>query len=156
MRALTLLTALLVAASPALAAGKRNVVLIVADDHGPDLGCYGNKDARTPNLDKLAADGTRFELSFCTTASCSASRSVILSGLHNHLNGQYGHQHSYHHFSAFDTVKSLPVLLGEAGDRTARVGKFHVAPDSVFKFEQALPGNGRNAVAMAENCKSFL
>jgi MFS family permease len=44
----------------------------------------------------------------------------ILSGRHNHANGQYGHQHVYNHFSSFDTVKSLPVLLGQAGYRTGR------------------------------------
>ncbi len=45
------------AALPGAAAEKRNVVLIFADDHGRDLGCYGNRDVKTPNLDKFAADG---------------------------------------------------------------------------------------------------
>ena len=44
--------------------------------------------------------------------------------------------------SAFPTVRSLPVLLGKGGYRTARIGKFHVAPEEVFKFEHAFPGNG--------------
>src|SRR5262245_2747925 len=59
MRTLALIAtaAVLVVTSPAAAAGKRNVVLIVADDHGRDLGCYGNKEVRTPHLDRLAADG---------------------------------------------------------------------------------------------------
>jgi N-sulfoglucosamine sulfohydrolase len=130
--------------------------LIVADDLSPDAGCYGNPVIKTPNLDKLAAEGTRFTHAFCTTASCSASRSVILTGLHNHANGQYGHQHSYHHFAAHDTVKSLPVLLTEAGYRTARAGKFHVAPDSVFRFDLTLPGNPRSPVEMANNCRDFI
>ena len=69
-------------------ATRPNIVLIVADDHGLDaLGCYGNPVIKTPNLDALAADGTRFTAAFCTTASCSPSRSVILSGQHNHRNG---------------------------------------------------------------------
>ncbi len=140
----------------AQAAGPRNIVLIVADDHGRDLGCYGNRDVRTPNLDKLAADGTRFEYTFCTTASCSASRSVLLSGLHNHLNGQYGHQHQYHHFASFPSVKSLPVLLAGAGYRTAQVGKYHVAPEPIYKFDIYLTANARNPVAMAERCKEFV
>src|SRR5262245_52435593 len=159
MRALTLLTTLLVAAGPALAGGKRNVVLIVADDHGPDLGCYGNKDIRTPHLDRLAADGTRFELAFCTTASCSASRSVLLSGLHNHLNGQYGHQHAFHHFASFPSVKSLPVILAGAGYRTAAIGKYHVAPETVYHFDTYIAGNQgglRNPVSMAEKCRAFI
>jgi N-sulfoglucosamine sulfohydrolase len=134
-----------------------NVVLIVTDDHGRgDLGCYGHPVLRTPNLDKLAAEGVRFTHAFCTTASCSASRSVILSGLYNHYNGQYGHQHAYHHFLSFDYVRSLPVLLSQAGYRTARIGKYHVAPDEVYKFETVLRGNERNAAQMADNCRPFL
>ena len=79
------------------------------------LGCYGNKVIKTPNLDQLAAEGVRFTNACCTTASCSASRSVILTGMYNHANGQYGHQHSYHHFISFPNIKSLPVQLTEAG-----------------------------------------
>jgi N-sulfoglucosamine sulfohydrolase len=134
-----------------------NIVLMVADDHGRgDLGCYGNTVVKTPNLDQLAAEGVRFTNAFCTTASCSASRSVILSGLYNHYNGQYGHQHAYHHFISFDYVRSLPVLLSRGGYRTARIGKYHVAPDEVYKFDVQLPGNERNGVQMANNCAKFM
>ena len=97
-----------------------NVILVVTDDQGRDAGCYGNPVIKTPNLDALAADGTLYSHAFATTASCSASRSVILTGIYNHANAQYGHQHSYHHFRTYDKVKSLPVLLGAAGYRTAR------------------------------------
>ena len=55
-----------------------------------------------------------------------------MTGLHNHANGQYGHQHSYHHFSSFPNVKSMPVLLAERGYRTASAGKYHVAPEEVY------------------------
>jgi len=136
---------------------KPNIVLMVADDHGLEgVGCYGNPVIKTPNLDRLAAEGVRFTHAFCTTASCSASRSVILTGLYNHANGQYGHEHSYHHFVSFENIKSLPVLLTEAGYRTARIGKFHVAPENIYKFEAALPGDSRSSVGMAENCKDFI
>ncbi|OHB64169.1 MAG: heparan N-sulfatase [Planctomycetes bacterium RBG_13_50_24] len=134
-----------------------NVVLIVSDDHGREtLGCYGNTVIKTPNLDALAAGGVRFTNAFCTTASCSASRSVILSGMYNHANGQYGHQHSYHHFISFENIKTLPVLLTEAGYRTGRIGKYHVAPESVYKFDVTLPGNSRSPVQMAQNCRDFI
>ena len=66
---------------------------MIADDSGLHTGAYGDKFAKTPNLDRLAGEGVRFTNAYCTTASCSASRSVILSGLHNHANGQYGHAH---------------------------------------------------------------
>ncbi|MGB3798853.1 MAG: sulfatase [Lewinella sp.] len=128
-----------------------NIVLIVADDHGKDaLGCYGNPVIRTPHLDALAAEGIRYDRAFCTTSSCSASRSVILSGLHNHRNGQFGHSHDVHHFLSYDTVRSLPVLLEEQGYRTARVGKYHLAPESVYRFQTVLPGNPRSPVEMAD------
>jgi len=153
-----------VAASSWMARGARaterkrpNIVLIVSDDHGRgDLGCYGNPVIKTPNLDALAAEGVRFTNAFCTTASCSASRSVILSGLYNHYNGQYGHQHSHHHFISFDHVRSLPVLLTQAGYRTARIGKYHVAPEEIYQFDVALRGNGRSPVQMADNCQDFI
>jgi len=135
---------------------KPNIVLIVTDDHGRgDLGCYGHPVIKTPNLDQLADEGVRFTNAFCTTASCSASRSVILSGLYNHYNGQYGHQHAYHHFISFDYVRSLPVLLSRGGYRTVRIGKYHVAPDEVYKFETVLRGNERNAVQMADACREL-
>lgn len=140
---------------PAVAA-KKNIVLFVADDLGKDLGCYGNPVIKTPNIDRFAAEGTIFTHAYATTASCSASRSVILTGLHNHANAHYGHQHAYHHFSAYDWVKSLPVLLKQAGYRTARVGKFHVAPDEVFAFDHVLPGNNRDMVTMTNNAKSVI
>ncbi|MCR4415333.1 MAG: sulfatase [Thermoguttaceae bacterium] len=133
-----------------------NVVLFVVDDQGRDAGCYGNPRVKTPNLDRLAAEGTRFDYAFCTTASCSASRSVLLTGLHNHANGQYGHEHAYHHFRTFDNVKSLPVLLSQSGYRTVRIGKFHVGPPDVYRFDRELPGNARNPVAMAETCRAVL
>ncbi|UCD51666.1 MAG: sulfatase [Phycisphaerales bacterium] len=143
--------------SQAAADKQPNVVLIVSDDHGRgDLGCYGNPVIKTPNLDALAAEGVRFTNAFCTTASCSASRSVILSGLYNHYNGQYGHQHSYHHFISFDYVRSLPVLLTQAGYRTGRIGKYHVAPEEIYKFDVALRGGSRSPAEMANNCKDFV
>lgn len=145
-------------AAAADAPRRANIVFVIADDHGQDAGCYGNPVVRTPNLDRLAKEGTRYVNAFCTTASCSASRSVILSGLHNHATGQFGHTHNYHHFSAYGSVYSLPAILADNGYRTARIGKFHVAPEEVFRFEKVLPmqGGARNPVKMAENCREFL
>jgi N-sulfoglucosamine sulfohydrolase len=143
---------------PLASAAERNIVLIVTDDQSPDFGAYGNAAMQTPNLDALAADATVFRNAFCTTASCSASRSVILTGLHNHANGHYGHEHAYHKFSSYAGVASLPRLLAAGGYRTARCGKFHVAPPEVFAFEKTIGfgGGGRNTVAMAKACREFL
>lgn len=134
-----------------------NFVLIVADDHGRELGCYGNPVIKTPNLDRLAAEGTRFEYAFCTTASCSPSRSVILTGMHNHANGTYGLQHSYHHFQSFSHIKSLPVYLSEGGYYTIQIGKLHVAPPEVYRFDETIAKvNPRSPVEMAERCRPVL
>ena len=98
-------------ASPTGTDQRPNIILIVSDDHGREaLGCYGNPVVRTPNLDPLAAKGIRFTNSFCTTASCAASRSVILTGLYNHTNGTFGHTHGVHHFSCYDDVATLPTM----------------------------------------------
>jgi N-sulfoglucosamine sulfohydrolase len=144
------------ALSPAAEAANRNVVVFVTDDQSPDAGCYGNSVVQTPNLDALAADATRFTHAFCTTASCSASRSVILTGLHNHANGHYGHQHNYHKFNSYTNVVSLPVLMRQAGYRTARCGKFHVAPEEVYSFDETIPGPTRSPVVMANNCRELI
>lgn len=154
----TLVTAgVLLSAAPVGAA--HNVVLIVADDLGRQLGCCGDRAAHTPNIDRLAAEGTRFEWAFCTTSSCSPSRSVILSGLHNHANGQYGLQHAAHNFSTRSFVKTLPALLKEAGYRTCSIGKVHVQPAELYPFDkfanEGVPG-GRNTVRMAENAEAFI
>ena len=146
---------LLVGVSPA---AERNVILIITDDESPTLGCYGDPVAATPAVDALAADGTLFRNAYATTASCSASRSVVLSGLHNHANGQYGHQHAYHKFASYHNVVSLalPRVMARAGYRTARCGKYHVAPEAVYHFQKTIPGDTRNPVQMAERCRAFL
>lgn len=159
MIATVLLATSFVSCDSVWAAPKKNVVLIVADDLGRQLGCYGDTTARTPNLDALAAEGTRFDWAFCTTSSCSPSRSVILSGLQNHTNGQYGLQHDTHNFSTRSFVKPLPMLLKQAGYRTCSIGKVHVQPEELYRFERyANEGalGGRNAVRMAENAEKFI
>lgn len=134
----------------------RNVVVIISDDHGQDTGAYGNPVVQTPNLDSLAAEGTLYTHAFATTTSCSPSRSVVLSGLHNHRTGQYGLSHAVHNYRSHEHVKGLPVLLEEAGYRTAIVGKYHVAPESAYRFQHYLPGNERSPVEMAENARAFV
>lgn len=159
MRRIIALTVLFAGLMPSLShAAEKNIIFFITDDESPTLGCYGDPVAQTPAIDELAGDGTLFLNAFATTASCSASRSVVMSGLHNHKNGQYGHAHAYHKFASFDNVVSLalPRVLANAGYRTAQIGKYHVAPETVFHFETYLKGNGRNAVQMAENCREFI
>ena len=134
----------------------RNVILYVTDDLSPDAGCYGNAVIKTPHIDRLAREGTLFTRAFATTASCSASRSVILSGLHNHATWQYGHEHAPNHFRTREDLATLPVLLSEAGYETVRVGKFHVAPASTYKFDRAIGVHPRSTVEMAEAVRGLL
>ena len=134
---------------------RRSVMLLIGDDHGFEMGAYSHPVIQTPNLDRLAAEGVRFTNAFCTTASCSASRSVILTGLHNHTNGQFGHAHGYNHFSSHDWVKSLPALLKPQGYTTGVIGKLHVEPAAIYPFDFSRLNDPRNVVRMAEEARQF-
>ena len=141
-----------------------NIVVIVSDDHGTDaLGAYGNTYVQTPNLDALARDGTRFTSAFSTVSSCSPSRAAILSGKFVHANGMYGLSHLPYNFSSFPEITSFPKILSESGYRTALMGKFHVAPRTVYHFDRELAtedeveaGLGRSPVEMAEGTRAFI
>jgi N-sulfoglucosamine sulfohydrolase len=147
------------AAAPAIWAQGRlpkNVLLLIADDLGLHTGAYGDKTARTPHLDSLAREGVRFTHAFCTTASCSASRSVIHSGLHNHANGQYGHAHDFHHFAYLERVRPVSSLLKDAGYRTGVIGKMHVNPIDRFRWDLDSQGNNRDVANVAARARSFI
>ncbi len=139
-------------------AAERNVLFIITDDESPTLGCYGDPVALTPAIDAIAKDGMIFRNAFATTASCSASRSVVMSGLHNHRNGQFGHQHHYHKFASFHDVVSLalPRVMAGAGYRTGHIGKYHVAPEAVYHYETYMKANERNPVQMANTARDFI
>jgi N-sulfoglucosamine sulfohydrolase len=143
-------------ALPATAANPRNVVLLVADDLGLQLGCYGDLVVKTPNLDALAKSGTRFTHAFASVASCSASRGTILTGLPTHTCGQYGHAHAEHNIHSFRTVQGLPALLAPAGYKSGVIAKLHVQPKEVYPFDVEVPGNGRNPVQIANQAKKFV
>jgi len=113
--------------------GRPNVILFTADDLGPQLGCYGDRDAVTPNLDKLASEGVRFTTAYVTQSSCSPSRSSILTGLYPHQNGQVGLSH--HNYSMNKAYPSIPSILKNAGYKTAIFGKLHIEPKSAFDFD---------------------
>ena len=123
-RVLLLLVVASLTAGPLRAADRPNIVFFLADDQRNDqLGCYGHPFVKTPNLDKLAASGTRFTNAFVTTSICAASRATIFTGMVERS----------HHYTfgtpaiAQDFVNnSYPVVMKNAGYKTGFVGKFGV------------------------------
>ena len=71
-------------------AASPNVLLLLVDDLKPALGCYGDAHAKTPNLDRLAARGMRFDLAYCNQAVCAPSRFTLMLGSHSTSTGLYG------------------------------------------------------------------
>lgn len=122
---------ILLLASASLAAAEddpetpMNVVVIVSDDHRADvLGCAGHPIVQTPNLDRLAADGVRFENAFVTTSICAASRASILTGL-----PERAHHFTFGRPPLAESLAgtSYPARLRAAGHHTGFVGKFGIA-----------------------------
>ena len=117
-----------------LAQTKPNVLLIVSEDNGPELGCYGDRFAKTPHLDQLAEDGILFRQAFVPQAGCSQSRASFLTGLYPHQHGQFGLATWGFRMYRADTP-NLTRSLKEAGYRTGIIGKLHINPASAFPFD---------------------
>lgn len=135
-----------------------NILLIVSEDNGPDFGCYGVSEVTTPNIDSLAAAGVLFKEAFVTYSVCSPSRSTIFTGLYPHQNGQIGL--ATHKYRMYDSIKTLPQYLKEAGYRTGCIGKIHVNPEYAipFDFHPIRGGNFAklNLPAYAEYADTFM
>ncbi|NXR38787.1 SPHM sulfohydrolase, partial [Zosterops hypoxanthus] len=134
-----------------------------ADDAGFESGAYNNTAIRTPSLDRLSRRSVIFQNAFTSVSSCSPSRASILSGLPQHQSGMYGLHQDLHHFSSFDGVRSLPLLLSHGGVRTGIIGKKHVGPQAVFPFDFAYTEEnssvlqvGRNITRIKELVRRFL
>ncbi len=113
-----------------------NVIVFIADDVSwNDYGCYGNKAARTPNIDRLAAGGIRFDAAYLTASSCSPSRSSIITGRYPHNNGKAAELHrpiSVH-------LPWFPELLRQDGYYTALSGKNHMSTTKPEAGQKARP-----------------
>jgi N-sulfoglucosamine sulfohydrolase len=135
----------------------KNILLMIADDLGKYLNCYGDDTTHTPNIDHLASQGTVFDRAFTSTASCSASRSVIYTGRHTHENGQYGLANNRHHFTTFDHIPTAPSLFNESsvGYLTGIIGKVHVGPGAVYPWQVREESDSRNVAWVADRTRTF-
>ena len=137
--AVLLLAAFTANLSAFAAADRPNIVFIFSDDHAvQSIGAYGSKINQTPNIDRLAEEGSVFLHSFCANSICGPSRASILTGKHSHLNG---FRRNGERFDGSQTT--FPKIMRGAGYQTALVGKWHLSSDPTgFQYWEILPGQG--------------
>lgn len=133
-----------------------NLLLITTDDMGVEVGAYGDGEASTPHIDRLAQSGLRFERAFAVSSTCSPSRSTILTGIHPHSNGHWGFPR---YVRLHEGIRTLPDYLGSAGYFTGMIGKFMVrGSEGQFPFdvyERVYPLEGGEPALMRELTANF-
>ena len=117
-----------------------NIVVMIADDLSyDDIGCWGNPDVKTPNIDKLASQGMRLTRDYTPAPVCSPLRQALYTGLFPVKSGAYPN-----HAIVNPGVKSLPFYMKPLGYRVGLVGKRHFGPPENFPFEY--PAKGDTAI----------
>ena len=113
-------------------ADRPNVLWLIAEDFGNHLSCAGTKEARTPRLDRLAAEGVRYSRFYTVAPVCSPSRSAFMTGMYQTTIGAHNHRsHRDDGYRLPDGVRLLTEWLGDAGYFTANVR--HFPPPIAFK-----------------------
>jgi arylsulfatase A-like enzyme len=133
------LSALLPPSLPAAETKRPNIIFFLSDDHASQsIGCYGGRLMKTPNLDRIASAGMRFDRCFCTESICAPSRAAILTGKYGHITGAMG-------WKPYDRRhRTFPEYLRDAGYQTAFVGKYHLGENPPgLDYYDILPGQGR-------------
>src|ERR1044071_9748286 len=124
----------LAADSPA-AGSRLNVLMIISDDLNCQLGCYGNTIVKTPNVDRLAAHGVRFDRAYCNYPVCNASRTSFLSGRYPDTTGVFGNA-TDPRVRLGKEFQFLPEYFRAHGYFTAGIGKVaHGAYASSVKWD---------------------
>lgn len=120
-----ILLAALCFSSPISAAetSRPNVLFIISDDLNNMLGCYGDSLAKTPNIDRLAARGVRFERAYCSYPLCGPSRNSLLTGLYPNSTGILSNAQIFR--QSIPKQISLPQAFRQAGYFSARIGKLY-------------------------------
>jgi arylsulfatase len=133
LRALTVLVSLAAAGLFAAAADRPNVVLIYADDLGyADVGCYGAKDIKTPHIDRLAAEGTRFTSFYVSQAVCTASRAALFTGSYANRVSMSGALNHTSTTGLHARERLLSQMFKDQGYATAMFGKWHLGHQAAF------------------------
>lgn len=112
-----------------------NVLFLISDDLRNELGCYGSELAKTPNLDRLAAEGVRFDRAYCQFPLCNPSRASMLTGRHPGSTGVIGNRTWYG--TEHPGMVSLPKYFRDSGYLTLRAGKiFHGGMDEADAWDE--------------------
>lgn len=140
----------------AIAEKQPNILLITVDDMNFDMpGCFGGPADLTPNIDRLASEGMRFERAHVTLAICQASRQCLMTG-------RYPHNAGFRWFEPVsDDTPVLPEILKAQGYRSACFGKAeHLQPRARYQWDESLDQieikGGRNPEVYADLCRSFI